>query len=174
MMKVYHYIAKPNNAVEVGILSIAHNPHADLGYYYKRSGETTYEGIIRWFESCFKGRSRGIRVFSEPIQWTEKSPHLREFIENADMFSIDVEALAQDGLLEAVYVSPSVMDAPTLKEQWNCDELLIKLPDYHLISPYPVDWSVCDDKLGRRFAYVPYYLLIIKGGIIPPKYITKE
>lgn len=26
-----------------------------------------------WFESCFAGRSRAIKDFSEPIQWTEKS-----------------------------------------------------------------------------------------------------
>ena len=46
------------------------------------------------------------------------------------MFSIDLDALDKDGLLEAVYVSPSVIDVPTLKEQWESDELLIKLYDF--------------------------------------------
>lgn len=173
-MKLYHYITKPNNALEEGILSFAKNPNADLQYYYKRSGETTHEGIVNWFENCFKGRSRGIRGFSEPIKWTEKSLSLKKFIENADMFSIDLDALDKDGLLEAVYVSPSVIDVPTLKEQWECDELLIKLYDYKEISTKPVDWNACNDELGHRFAYVPYYVIIIKGGIIPPKYIKKE
>ena len=173
-MKLYHYIARPNTALEEGILSFAKNPNADLRYYFKRSNETTHEGIVKWMESCFEGRSRAIRGFSEPIQLTEKSMSLKELIDNADMYSIDLDALDRDGLLEAVYVSPSVKDVPTLKEQWESDELLIKLYDYKNISIRPIDWSVCNDELGRRFAYVPYYIIVIKGGVIPPKYIKKE
>ena len=173
-MKLYHYITKGNNALEVGILSISKNPDADLGYYYKRSGQTTFEGIVQWFESCFEGRSRGIRGFSEPIKWTKDTLSLKKFVDNADMFSIDLDALHKDGLLEAVYVSPPVNDVPTLKEQWNCDELLIKLYDHNDISTRPVDWTICNDKLGHRFAYVPYYVIIVKDGIIPPQYIRLE
>ena len=173
-MKLYHYIARPNTAPEEGIRSFANNHNADLRYYFKRSGETTHEGVVKWMESCFEGRSRAIRGFSEPIQWTDKSLSLKDFVDNADMFSIDLEALDRDGLLEAIYISPSVADCPTLKEQWECDELLIKLYDYKDISTRPVDWSVCNDELGRRFAYSPYYLIVIKGGVIPPKYIKKE
>lgn len=173
-MKLYHYIAKPNTALRDGILSFANNPNADLRYYFKRSNETTHDGIVKWMESCFEGRSRGIRGFSEPIKWTNDSLSLKDFIDSADMFSIDLEALDRDGLLEAIYVSPSVNDVPTMKELWNSDELLIKLHDYKDISARPVDWSVCNDELGRRFAYVPYYIIIIKGGVIPPKYIKKE
>ncbi len=173
-MKLYHYIAKPNTALEEGILSFANNPNADLRYYFKRSNETTHEGIVKWMENCFEGRSRGIRGFSEPVKWTNDSLSLKDFIDNADMYSIDLEALDKDGLLEAIYISPSVADCPTLKEQWDCDELLIKLYDYKDISVRPINWSVCNDELGRRFAYVPYYIIVIKGGVIPPKYITKE
>ncbi len=173
-MKLYHYIAKPNTALEEGILSFANNPNADLRYYFKRSNETTHEGIVKWMENCFEGRSRGIRGFSEPVKWTNDSLSLKDFIDNADMYSIDLEALDKDGLLEAIYISPSVADCPTLKEQWECDELLIKLYDYKDISVRPIDWSVYNDELGRRFAYVPYYIIVIKGGVIPPKYITKE
>ena len=173
-MKLYHYIAKPNTALEEGILSFAKNPNADLRYYFKRSNETTHEGIVKWMENCFEGRSRGIRGFSEPVKWTNDSLSLKDFIDNADMYSIDLEALYKDGLLEAIYISPSVADCPTLKEQWDCDELLIKLYDYKDISVRPINWSVCNDELGRRFAYVPYYIIVIKGGVIPPEYIKKE
>mgnify|MGYP003214686101 CR=1 FL=1 len=41
-MRLYHYVAKGNTVLTDGILSFAQNPHADLSYYYKRSGETTY------------------------------------------------------------------------------------------------------------------------------------
>lgn len=83
-MKLYHYITKGNSALTDGILSFARNPQADLTYYYRRSGADTHEGIIRWMESCFDGRSRGIRGFTEPIQWTRHSLNLKSFVDNAD------------------------------------------------------------------------------------------
>ena len=174
-MKLYHYIAKPNTALEEGILSFAKNPNADLRYYFKRSGETSHNGIVKWMESCFEGRSRAIRGFSEPIQWTEKSVNMfKPFIENADLFSIDLEALDKDGLIEAVYISPAIK--PNLDKDFpqDVDERLFKLSSINDIDTSPVDWSVCDEKLGLRFSVVPYYLIVIKNGIIPPKYIKKE
>lgn len=174
-MKLYHYIAKPNTALEEGILSFANNPNADLRYYHKRSGETTHDGIVKWMENCFEGRSRAIRGFSEPIQWTDKSINMfKPFIENADLFSIDLEALAKDGVIEAIYVSPAIK--PNLNKDFpqDVDERLVKLSSIRDIDTSAVDWSVCDEKLGLRFSVVPYYLIVIKGGVIPPKYITKE
>ncbi|MBQ8436012.1 MAG: hypothetical protein IJX20_00005, partial [Alphaproteobacteria bacterium] len=56
----------------------------------------------------------------------------------------------------------------------DVDERLVKLSSIRDIDTSAVDWSVCDEKLGLRFSVVPYYLLIIKDGIIPPEYITKE
>ena len=172
-MKLYHYIAKGNTALKDGILSFAKNPRADLSYYYKRSGKTSHDGIVQWMESCFTGRSRGIRAFSEPIKWTDDSLSLKKFVDNADLFAIDVDALSIDGLLEDVYVSPSVLDMPELKEDQSCDEVLQKISIPDAIDQSPIDWSVCNDKLGRRFAYVRYYLLVVKDGIIPHQYIEK-
>ncbi|MBE6444334.1 MAG: hypothetical protein E7020_06705 [Alphaproteobacteria bacterium] len=175
MMKLYHYISKPNTALNEGILSFANNTNADLRYYFKRSGETTHNGIVKWMESCFEGRSRAIRGFSEPIQWTEKSVNMfKPFIENADLFSIDLEALDKDGLIEAVYVSPAIKINTDKDFPQDVDERLVKLSSINDIDTSLVDWSVCDEKLGLRFSVVPYYLIVIKGGIIPPKYIKKE
>ena len=175
-MKLYHYITKGNSALSEGILSFAKNPNADLSYYYKRSGgENTHAGIVKWMESCFNGRSRAIRGFSEPIQWTDKSINMfKPFIDNADLFSIDLDALQKDGLIEAVYVSPAICPNLDKNLPHDIDERLIKLASISDIDTSPVDWSVCDEKLGLRFAVVPYYLIVIKGGIIPPKYITLE
>ena len=174
-MKLYHYITKPNTALEKGILSFAKNPNADLRYYFKRSRETTHDGIVKWMESCFEGRSRGIRGFSEPIKWTDKSINMfKPFIENADLFSIDLAALNKDGLIEAVYVSPAIKPNIDNNFPQDVDERLIKLNSINDIDTSPVDWSVCDEKLGLRFSVIPYYLIVIKGGIIPPKYIIKE
>ena len=175
-MKLYHYITKGNSALRDGILSFAQNPSADLHYYYKRTGgETTHTGVVQWLESCFEGRSRAIRGFSEPIQWTEKSVNMfKPFIEKADLFSIDLDSLQKDGFIEAVYVSPAIR--PNLDRDFpqDVDERLVKLSSIDEIDTAPVDWSFCDEKLGLRFAVVPYYLIVIKGGVIPPEYITKE
>ncbi len=176
MAKLYHYITKGNTALTEGILSFAKNPNADLSYYYKRTGgETTHSGIVKWMENCFEGRSRAIRGFSEPIQWTDKSINMfKPFIENADLFSIDLDALQKDGLIEAVYVSPAIK--PNLDKDFpqGVDERLVELASINEIDTSPVDWSVCDEKLGLRFSVVPYYLIVIKGGIILPQYITLE
>ena len=174
-MKLYHYITRPNTALKDGILSFANNPNADLRYYFKRSNETTHEGIVKWMESCFEGRSCAIRGFSEPIQWTEKSINMfKPFIENADLFSIDLEALAKDGLIEAVYVSPAIELDLDKDFPQDVDERLVKLNSIYDIDTSPVDWTVCDEKLGLRFSVVPYYLIVLKDGYIPSKYIKKE
>ena len=173
-MKLYHYVAKGNDVLQKGLLSFANNPNADLHYYFKRTGgKTTHKEICEWMESCYVGRSRAIRGFSEPIKWFKNSVHcLKDFIDNADMFEIDIEALDKDGLIEAVYCSPSVLDIPNIKEEQDCDEVWLKLENgVNDIDYSPIDWSVCDDELGRRFAYVRYYLIVVKGGIIPPKYL---
>lgn len=176
-MKLYHYVTKGNDVLQKGLLSFANNPNADLHYYFKRTGgKTTHKDICDWMENCYNGRSRAIRGFSEPIQWTERSIHcLKDFIDNADKFEIDISALDKDGLIEAVYVSPSVLDIPNIDEQKVCDEICIKLKNGIKDIDYsPIDWSVCDDKLGRRFAYVRYYLIVLKDGYIPPQYLTLD
>lgn len=175
-MKLYHYITKGNNAMEKGILSFANNPNADLHYYYDRTGgKTTHKEICEWMESCFYGRSRAIRAFSEPIQWTEHSIHcLKDFTDNADRFEIDISAMDKEGLIEAVYVSPSILDIPNIEEKPGMDEILKKLNGIEDIDYTPIDWSVCDDEKRRRFAWVRYYLIVIKDGVIPPKYLKKE
>lgn len=173
-MKLYHYAPKGDTVLENGLLSFAKNPEANLKYYIRRSGANTFEGILKWFESCFTGRSRAIRAFTEPIKWNENSLSLKDFVEKADLFSIDVDALQKDGLLECIYFSPSVANIPNLKKNNNADELLIKLYGIKDISQYPIDWSLCNDKLKHRFEFVPYYLLVIKSGAIPPKYIKLE
>lgn len=171
MAKLYHYIARPNTALTDGILSFAENPNANPRYYFKRSGKTTHADIVRWFESKFPGRSRGIRAFPCPVRPTEKTPSLQKFVLDSDLFAVDVDSLDKAGLLEAVYVSPSVLDIPNITEAPEADEVLYRLPDMSAIDTSPIDWSVCDDALGRRFAYVRYYLLIVKHGVIPPQFI---
>lgn len=173
-MKLYHYVAKPNDVLEKGILSFVNNPDADISYYTKRSKTTTKAGVVQWLEKHFEGRSRAIRGFSEPIKWHDKSLSLKQFVENADLFEINLDALEKDGFIESVWHSPSVLTRSDLTEE-NCqDELLEKLNSIRKINYTPIDWSVCDDETGRRFAFVSYYLIVVKGGVILPKYLTRK
>lgn len=97
----------------------------------------------------------------------------KPFIENADLFSIDLEALEKDGWIDAVYVSPAIRPDLNKNLPQDVDEQLVKLASIYDIDTTPVDWSVCDERLGLRFSVVPYYLVVIKGGVILPQYITK-
>lgn len=172
-MKMYHYVAKGNDVFSRGILSFAENPSANLRYYFNRTGgKTAHKDICEWMESCFEGRSRGIRCFSEPIKWNKRSIRcLKEFVDNSDCFEIDISAMHADGLIEAVYVSPPVTDFPEIEEKEDTDEILLKLKSIENIDFSPVNWTICDDEAKRRFAYVRYYLIVVKGGIIAPKYL---
>lgn len=162
-MKLYHYVTKGNDVLEKGLLSFAKNPNADLHYYYKRSGASSYEGVVQWMETCFEGRSRTIRGFSEPIKWTDKSLSLKKFIDNADMFSIDLKELEKDKLIETVYISPAIIINDVSKITFDTDEIWQKINGIDEIDSSPVDWSKCDDELQLRFSVVPYYLITILG-----------
>lgn len=176
-MKLYHYVRKGNSVLTDGLCSFATSPNVNPRDYRLRCGSEDRDDIIAWMESCFSGRSRGIRFFTETIKPHDKAQFvLGEFVKNRDLFSIDIQQLADDGLVEGVYVSPSVMTSPyyAFLAQKGCDELLIKLDSVRDIDFSPIDWSVCDDEQGRRFAFVRYYLIIVKGGVIPPRYICRE
>ncbi len=170
-MKIYHYVPKGSKVLEEGILSFAKNPNAELGYYKKRANAKTHLEIVNWMEESFKGRSKSVRVLTEPVQWHDESLSLKEFIQNSDLLSIDILSLEKDGLLEDIYYSPPA-DINTVEENYNGDEILIKLEDINDIDLSSIDWSVCNDEKGRRFYFLPYYLIVLKNGIIPPTYLT--
>ena len=179
-MKLYHYARKENTIMKDGLLSFSKSKVVNVKDYRSRAeGLNTQKDVIRWMESCFEGRSRGIRFFSEPIKWHDKALYvLKSFVDKTVLFSIDLDKMDEDDLIDAIYVSPPLCDHPDYdgdpKFRWGCDEIYHKLDSINDIDFSPVDWSICDDEAGRRFAYVRYYLLIVKDGIIPPKYITKE
>ncbi|MBR4927334.1 MAG: hypothetical protein IKY98_03300, partial [Alphaproteobacteria bacterium] len=53
------------------------------------------------------------------------------------------------------------------------DEGLYKISDLTEIDFTANDYTILDDEKGWRFAFIRYYLIVIKGGVIPPKYIQK-
>lgn len=69
----------------------------------------------------------------------------KPFIENADLFAIDVNSLMKDGLIEAVYVSPAIRPDLDKDLPQDVDERLVKLDSVADIDTSPVDWSVCNE-----------------------------
>lgn len=171
-MKMYHYVKKGNTVLQDGLLSFATSHSVNTRDYLKRTGFDDKQQIIEWMENCFVGRSRGIRFFTESIKWHNEALCLKRFVDAADLFSIDIHQLAKDGLIESVWESPSVLDKPNYEH--GEDEILDRLNSIDEIDFSPVGWNICNDELGRRFAFVRYYLIVTKNGIIPPQYITKE
>lgn len=180
-MKLYHYIPKNNTVMTEGLLSFAKSETINLkSYVWRAENLKTKEDVVAWMEKCFKGRSRGIRCFTEPIKWYEHSVDLlKNFAENNVLISIDVDRLNADNLIEAIYVSlplgeqhPECLEHPEIMSQ--CDEFYDKVASIDDIDFSPLNWEICNDKIGRRFAFVRYYLLVLKNGIVPPQYITIE
>ena len=169
-MKLYHYVVKNNNVLKEGILSFSKSKNVDLNYYAKRSGYKTQAEISKWMEDCFEGRSRGIRLLIEPLQCTKRTPRIKEFIKSADLFEVNVSAMDEDGLIEAIYVSPSVLEKEPDDKN---DEALFKISGLCEIDLTPNDYTILDDKKGWHFAFIRYYLFVIKDGVIPPRYIKK-
>ena len=172
---LYHYVPKGSNVFQQGLLSFSKNSKADINYYIKRSGKTTKEGIVSWMEGCFEGRSRGIRFFTTPLEWHKKSLKIKELIDNCDSLQIDLNRLNKDGLVEAVYLKPSIFEKcnPPDIENYK-DEYLIKLNSVEDIDfDYKQTFDKCDDDKGLRMAPLRFYVLVIKDGVIPPQYITK-
>ena len=73
-----------------------------------------------------------------------------------------------------MYCSPAGKVNDPSKIERGTDEVLVKLTSVSALDFSPVDWSQCDNALELRFHVVPYYLLIVIGGVIPPEYLSLE
>lgn len=167
-MKLYHYAIKGNTVLEDGLLSFSKNDKAPTHYYLNRAKSENKQDIINWMETSFEGRSRIVTGLTETIKWHNKSHSLRDFIEGADLFSYDLDSLNIDGLIDAVWCKYAVTDVEGL------DEKIYKLNSINEIDLSPLPWEKCNDDEGKRFSVIRHYLVVMKDGYIPPKYITKE
>lgn len=179
-MKLYHYVPKDSTVMTEGLMSFSKSPNINLkSYVWRAKGLKTQEDVSNWMEKCFKGRSRGIRLFTEPIKWYDHSVEvLKGFVDEFTLISVDVSELNADGLIESIYFSPAIHKVhpealTNPKIMWKSDESYVKLDSIDDIDFSPIDWSICNDKEGRRFAFIPYYLFVMKDGVIPAKYIKE-
>ena len=87
-MKLYHYAKKENTIMQDGLLTKTKSNFFNINDYNKRiTGLKTKDDVVVWMESCFVGRSRGIRFFTEPIKWHDKTIEtLKNFVDNRYLF----------------------------------------------------------------------------------------
>ena len=176
-MKLYHYAPKGNHILEDGLISFAKSPCVDLGYYTYRSGKKTQAEIAAWMEEFFPGYSRGIRCFTEPIQGTTK--HLKSLLKSTELFEIDLDGLLRDGLVESIWVKrPLSADDDIRAKQfaeWEAQhhDGFEQLSSPEEIDYSPINWKICDDKKGWRFAFTGFHFIIVKDGVIPPRYLRR-
>ncbi len=164
-MKLYHYLPKENNAFQVGLLTLSKKPE-EIRKYGKRLGTENIQEITTWLEKTFPGRTRAISVLTEPVQTKGTDSMLKEWVATKELVSIDFNRLLSDGLIESVWCKEG-SDAQGKEEklyQVNPDE----------IDLTPLDWTKCSQEKGLFFGVIRHYLIVLKEGVIPPKYMTKE
>ena len=80
--------------------------------------------------------------------WAGYSFFFKKFIEESDLFEINVSALEKDGFIQGNYVAPSVLET---EPENKSDECLCKISSMTEIDFTPNNYDVLDDEKGWRF-----------------------
>ena len=164
-MKLYHYAPKDNSVMTDGLLSIS-KIDRDLKPYAHRVGSENKEDILKWMDSTFYGRSRAISCLTEQIKWQGNDQVLKKIVDGTELFSFELDDLINDGLVESIWCKNG-SEANGLNEKFY----QVK-PDEIDLSP--LTWDKVDVSKGLLYAVVRHYLIVLKDGIIPAKYLIKE
>lgn len=163
-MELYHYVPKASSVFKTGILSVYKMPD-ELQKYGKRIGSNNPTEITAWLEKTFSGRIRAISVLTEPVRWEGNDPMLKKWIEQKELLAIDFDTLLKDGLVESIWCKNGSKSDGT-------DEKISPI-EASQIDFTPLPWHMCSKKRGVFFGVIRHYFLVMKEGLIPPKYITK-
>lgn len=159
-MKLYHYAPKENTCLQKGILSVSLLPEY-LFHYASRAGSEKHSDIIKWLDKTFRGRSRSVSCFTEPLKLNGK------IIANAGhLFSFDIDELIRDNLIESVYCKTKSGNGGYIEafKKINPSEI-----DYS-----PLDFSLYKTEFDLTNTFFRHYMVVLKNGFIPARYITLE
>ena len=160
-MKLYHYAPLENTCLEKGLLSVSLFPEC-LSHYAQRAKSEDSADIIKWLDSTFEGRSRSVSCFTEPLKLNGKI-----VLNGGHLFSFDIDELVKDGLVESVYQKTKSGNGGRNGETFR----KIK-PDE--IDYTPFDFSPYKTEYDLTHAFFRHYMIVLKNGFIPPKYLTLE
>ena len=164
-MRLYHYAPIENTVLSDGLLSIS-CIQKDLRAYAHRAGSNNREEILAWLDKTFYGRSRAISCLTEPIKWQNNDSVLKRIVENSALFSFDLSELVKDNLVEAIWCKNG-------SAAGGYNEKFFQVSPEE-IDFSPLKWERVDAARDMLYAVVRHYLVVMKNGVIPPKYLTRE
>lgn len=165
MLKMYHY-AKPGNTILTNGLKSIRSSGCNLQSYTLRAGSNDPEKIFNWLESTFDGRSNSISCLTERIIWQGNDKALEFIAKNYELFSFDLQRLVNDGIVCAIWCKYA-SDVGGYNEKF-------KKVNLNEIDFSPLPWQKCNSKQNLLFGVIRHYMLVLKNGYIPPKYINRE
>ena len=157
-MRLYHYAPIQNSILKDGLGSFEKG-YGDIAPYLERAGSSKRAEITLWMEKTFKGRSRALSVITEPIKWNGNDPMLKEFVKNHMLFSFELNDLRKAGLIESIWCQDGDTPYPILPTE---------------IDLSPLSWEKSSREKGLFFGVIRHYFIVIKDGVLPPKYIRQE
>ena len=166
MKKLYHYCPRNNSVAREGIYSVSRAGDEVLKKYYKRAESEIREDVLQWLEKSFAGRSRAISCLTEKVVWENNDPMLKDLVAGDSLFSFDLDELIRDGLVEAIYCKDGL--GP------NGENEILKKVSSEEIDFSPLPWHLCCKEKGLLFGVIRHYLLVMKNGFIPPRYLNEE
>ena len=164
-MKLYHYAPIENTVLSDGLLSIS-CIQKDLRAYAHRAGSNNREEILAWLDKTFYGRSRAISCLTEPIKWQNNDSVLKRIVDNSALFSFDLSELVKDNLVEAIWCKNG-------SAAGGYNEKFFQVSPEE-IDFSPLKWERVDAAKDMLYAVIRHYLIVMKNGVIPPKYLTRE
>lgn len=165
MLKMYHYAKRGNTILKDGLLGIKKSGRS-LRPYAHRAETDDAAKIYEWLDSTFEGRSNSISCLTEKIVWKENDKVLKSIVDDCELFSFDLEQLVKNGIVIAIWCKYG-SDAGGYNEKFK----KVELDD---VDCSPLTWEKCDSSKDLLFAVIRHYMLVLKDGLIPAKYLRKE
>ncbi len=179
-MKVYLYTYAYDKIKKEGYKSLSRfdensDYYKDALLIHQSSAKSqNLNDILEYLEKTFKGRLRSICVITDIAAIEEyKHPYLNWLVHYADVISFDLNQLIKDGIVEDIYCKDLRQTA--LKDA--SFENIYRINDIDEIDFTPNDWHLCENEQYKNlspWATIKHYFLVLKDGVIPPKYITLE
>ena len=172
-MKLYHYVPKNNTVLVDGLYSYAKYP-TDLKRYSSFAKSNKRKDVVAWMEKTFPGRSRTVSCLTEPVKWRGNDPILKKIAKGSVLFSFELDDLVKDGLVESIWCRDDLAKkGRKLHIHKGCDNYFYQVKPNE-IDTSPLTWEKVDTKNQLLYGAVRHYMIVLKKGIIPAKYIKQE
>lgn len=117
-------------------------------------------------KSLFFNALSELFCLTEKIAWKGNDKALKSIVDGSELFSFDLEQLVQDGIVTAIWCKYD-SGAGGYNEKFKKVEL-------KEVDCSPLTWEKCDSSKDLLFAVVRHYMLVLKNGFIPAKYLQRE